>query len=128
MSINLELLYGCIDYLENQFIHAVRISALLDQQIFQFYKTLKQKASIMAIHINMKCFFSHTMHLLTTSLYEKRCTPSNMPAKGRNKLQKNAFYSVTFAHSISKAFCMIFRQINRRGSLISKNRKFSANH
>ena len=63
MSINLELLYGCIDYLENQFIHAVRISALLDQQIFQFYKALKQKASIMAIHINMKCFFSHTMHL-----------------------------------------------------------------
>ena len=61
MSINLELLYGCIDYLENQFIHAVRISALLDQQIFQFYKALKQKASIMAIHINMKCFFSHTM-------------------------------------------------------------------
>lgn len=104
------------------------ISALLDQQIFQFYKTLKQKASIMAIHINMKCFFSHTMHLLTASLYEKRCTPSNMPAKGRNKLQKNAFYSVTFAHPISKVFCMIFRQISRRGRLISKNRKFSANH
>lgn len=58
MSINLELLYGCIDYLENQFIHVVRISALLDQQIFQFYKALKQKASIMAIYINMKCFFS----------------------------------------------------------------------
>ena len=72
MSINLELLYGCIDYLENQFIHAVRISALLKQQIFQFYKTLKQKASIVAIHINMKCFFSHTMHLLTASLYGKR--------------------------------------------------------
>ena len=85
-------------------------------------------ASIVAIHINMKCFFSHTMHLLTASLYEKRCTPSNMPAKGRNKLQKNAFYSVTFAHPISKVFCMIFRQISRRGSLISKNRKFSANH
>ena len=80
------------------------------------------------IHINMKCFFSHTMHLLTASLYEKRCTPSNMPAKGRNKLQKNAFYSVTFAHPISKVFCMIFRQISRRGRLISKNRKFSANH
>lgn len=30
---------------------------------FQFYKSLKQKAYIIAIHINMKCFFSHTMHL-----------------------------------------------------------------
>ena len=69
MSINLELLYGCIDYLENQFIHVVRISALLDQQIFQFYKALKQKASIMAIHINMKCFFSHTMTSLQQAVY-----------------------------------------------------------
>lgn len=128
MSTNLELLYGCITYLENQLINTVRISALLDQQIFQLYETLKQKASIMAIHINMKCFFSHAMHLLTASLYEKRSTPSNMPAKVRNKPQKNAFYSVTFAHSISKVFCMIFRQISRRGSLIRKNRKFSANH
>lgn len=63
MSINLELLYGCIDYLENQFIHVVRISALLDQQIFQFYKALKQKASIMAIYIinvNIKMYiFDH---------------------------------------------------------------------
>ena len=73
-------------------------------------------------------FFLSYDDLLTPSLYEKRCTPSNMPAKGRNKLQKNAFYSVTFAHPISKVFCMIFRQISRRGNLISKNRKFSANH
>ena len=52
-----------IDYLKDQFIDTIRISALLEQQIFQLYKTLKKKASIVAIHINMKCFFFHTMHL-----------------------------------------------------------------
>ena len=43
MSINLELLYGCIDYLENQFIHAVRISCLVGSTDFSILQGLEAK-------------------------------------------------------------------------------------